>query len=200
MKILTWLIAVSFLVAIPANSEDLPFVTLTDMKGRTIEAQILELNADATGWEVRKRDGTVVLVTSEMLSGESLSVIADEKRRQGTGAPVGAGVSVQALAVKKVEGKYRYFFRISNGMAEPFSGAVKIALQNAMVGVSNGNDTFTASTPMPPGGAALVYLDVNTGPRDVHADASVVGYVYTVTINGDTKAQGSGDIPERLSE
>lgn len=201
-RLLLFLIS-CLLVALRLQAEELPFITLTDDQGRSMEVQILGDSVDKSGWQVKRRDGRIVDVPLLMLSGDSLDSIASEMSRRATGATAGADrslVSVQALTVKRVNGKYRYFFQISNGTPAPFLGNVKIVLQNAMKGISNGQETFNTSVPMPPGGSTTVYLDVNTGPRSVHEDASVVGFSYEVKSDGNPTVEGVGNVSEIVVE
>ena len=195
-----FLVAALFFSAI-LNAEDLPFISLTDANGRTVEVQITGPGVPGKGFPATRRDGRQVHIPLEILSGESIDAIANEMRRQSTGLPVGTTVAVQSLTIKQIDGKFRYFFRISNMTAKPFSGTVKITMQNVMKGVTNGGATaFDTSQAIPAGGATTVYVEKNTGPKAVHADASIIGFHYEVISDGASIANGSGSVPEDVVE
>ncbi len=96
--------------------------------------------------------------------------------------------------VKKVEGKYRYFFDIRNNDDKPFSGEVEIKLHKEN-GSTLGKGDFGATAPIGPGLGDSVHIDVNTGPVPIFAsEAAITNYTYEVVSSSQIVSSGSGDI------
>jgi hypothetical protein len=102
-------------------------------------------------------------------------------------------IVVSSQSVKKIDGKYRYFFNIRNNSKESFAGGVSVDLVNAE-GDSVYDETFTSSQPLLPGGGTSVYIDANTGPTSVHGSYGVQTYSYTAKVGSKVVKTGGGGI------
>ena len=128
-----------------------------------------------------------------------LSLAVPPKRAEDLPAGKPFDVRVKSVIVKRVGGKFRYFFDVRNHDGQPFAGEVKITLLNREPGVTNGDDTFSAAAhPIGPGLGQSVFLDVHTGPASVHGDACVDGFRFVAIVEGKAVAKGEGRISERL--
>lgn len=109
-------------------------------------------------------------------------------------------IVVTSQIVKKVDGKYRYFFDIRNHDFEPFEGDVSITLftdelKNALAG-----DTFSTSQPMEPDLGSSEYIDANTGPVSVHGGSGITKFKYVVKKGEDVVASGDGTITDKFED
>lgn len=103
-------------------------------------------------------------------------------------------IVVTSQTVKRIDGKYRYFFDIRNNDDRSFVGNVDIKLKKAN-GSTLGQGDFEATTPIEPGFGDSVYIDVNTGPRpDFGPDVAITGFSYDVISGSQLVSSGSGDI------
>ena len=109
-------------------------------------------------------------------------------------------IVVTSQIVKKVDGKYRYFFDIRNHDFEPFEGDVSITLftdelKNALVG-----DTFSTNQPMEPDLGSSEYIDANTGPVSVHGGSGITKFKYVVKKGEDVVGSGDGIITDKFED
>ena len=177
------------------------FVTLADDNGRTIQARVIGKSENGEGWTVERKDGRVVVIPFLMLNSESVAIVQAELARVEVGAPADhETVWVTCEAVKSVAGKHRYFFTFRNLGPKPFAGQIKVTLQNAMPGITNGNETFQGDPPLETGLARVGFKDVNTGPRSVHGDASVTSFSFEVIEDGKVIFTGQGSVPAELTQ
>lgn len=103
-------------------------------------------------------------------------------------------IRVESLTVKKVSGKFRYFFQIRNHDSVSFQGDIKISLKKAN-GNSHWNETFsTGSSPIQPNIAKVVYTDAHTGPPSVHGENGYTTFGFEATSRGRDLTRGSGKI------
>lgn len=102
-------------------------------------------------------------------------------------------IVVTSQVVKKVDGKYRYFFDIRNKDMKPFNGAVYIRLYNLQ---NQGGiyDTFETTKGIEPNLGTSVYLDANTAPNPLHGEYSISNFKYEVKVEGVTVTSGDGVI------
>lgn len=164
-------LALIFIAAASAEVHD-----LTSKDGRKIRAEIIPKTRNAIEI-VREDNGKSFILTLDELSPESRKLadsIIDETLPKGFHA--------YSIRVKKVEGKYRYFFLLKNHGPGVWEGKVKITLHNKVEGLTNGSDVFTSKAPIADGGGTTVFIDSRTAPdaAQVHGDAHVAWYSYDV--------------------
>lgn len=109
-------------------------------------------------------------------------------------------IGVTSQTVKVAGKKYRYFFDIRNNDVAAFDGAVTIELTQEKGNVL-GKETFSTKRPIEPGFGDSVYMDLNSGPVPYFdLEYAITGYRYEVLTEGNTVAEGSGEIvvPETL--
>lgn len=107
-------------------------------------------------------------------------------------------IRVTSVIVKKVDGKFRYFFDLRNHDSKPFDGSVKITLKNTRPEITNGRETFDTKSPIQPSNGTSVFFDVNTGPRSIHGDSSVESFEFVATIKKQVVAEGRGEITSKI--
>ncbi len=117
---------------------------------------------------------------------------ADQQTPQVAVEPFNLEVTSQI--VKKVDGKYRYFFDIRNRDTKDFDGEVTINLLK-----SNGNKlgatTIDESKAIEPNRGIARYVDINTGPVPQFAvDLGITKFTYEVKVNGKIAKTGEGTI------
>jgi hypothetical protein len=184
----------------------MPFV---NKDGRAIEGEPIGLTS--TSVKVKRKDGQIFDIPLSNLSEDTCSLLEtrrkqlladiEQKQQHAKAAEIAkefAKVAVTNTIVKKVGGKYRYFFDIRNHSDLPFTGSVRITLLNKMAGVSNGGNTFDATKPIQPGLGTFVFLDAYTGPESVHADASIARFNYEILDANNVVSQSSGSITTTL--
>lgn len=105
-------------------------------------------------------------------------------------------IVVGSQIVKKVEGKYRYFFDIRNNDSTNFEGEVTISIYNGKQESSLGDETFTTQGPIEPGIGKSVYFDINTGPTSQVGEYGIARYTYSVKEGEKVVKTGEGSITQ----
>jgi hypothetical protein len=94
-----------------------------------------------------------------------------------------SNVVVKSLIVKKVDGKFRYFFDIRNNGNEDFIGEVSIYLYNNKQSLELGRDTFKTEYPINPKLGNHVWIEINTGPPFIHGEYGITKFKYEVKVD-----------------
>ena len=103
-----------------------------------------------------------------------------------------ANIVVSSQIVKKVGGKYRYFFDIRNKDKASFNGKVVISLYNENQASALGKETFETSASIEPGMGNFVFLEINTGPKASFGEYGIASFKYEVEASdGGTNSGGS---------
>lgn len=106
-------------------------------------------------------------------------------------------ISVTNQIVKKVDGKYRYFFDIRNSDSKDFHGEVTINLFNNQ-GNRLGAETFKLDNPLQPGLGFSRYIEINTAPQAIHDEYGITRFTYQAKVNGEIVESGEGSITNEL--
>jgi hypothetical protein len=109
-------------------------------------------------------------------------------------------IEVKSDIVKKVDGKYRYFFDIRNNDSKSFEGTVTIALFTSESKNPLAGDTFSTKSPIESNLGTSVYTDAHTGPVSVHGANGMVKFVYTVKKDDKVVNSGEGQITDKLED
>ncbi len=109
-------------------------------------------------------------------------------------------VVVTSQIVKKVNGKYRYFFDIRNKDTKPFEGSVSISLFTAELPNAIAGDTFNTKQAIEPDLGTSVYTEANTGPTSVHGADGITKFKYTVRKGNDIVNSGEGEITTKFED
>jgi hypothetical protein len=107
-------------------------------------------------------------------------------------------IDVTSQIVKKVSGKYRYFFDIRNNDSKDFSGSVHITLYNEKQSSPLGEDTFDTTAPIAPKMGSSVNFDINTGTVSEHGEFGITKYKYEVKVDNKVVKSGEGKISDKL--
>lgn len=107
---------------------------------------------------------------------------------------------VASQIVKRVNGKYRYFFDIRNKDTEPFKGSVTISLYTDDLKNPIAGDTFTTSKAIAPGLGDSVYTDAFTGPPSAHGANGISKFKYIVKVGEAVVNTGEGIITKKFEE
>jgi hypothetical protein len=183
MKSLLFLACSSLLSAFPSE--------LFDIDGRKVIAEIISQQGQSV--LIQTIDGKQHAVPfarfnkeTQELIGNRLAEIAKAKALETAKieAAKPKGMVLTNTIVKQVDGKFRYFFDFRNHDDKPWTGSVEVVLLNKMPGVTNGKEVFKVTSDIDPKLGNFFYMEAHTGPEAVHANASVVGFSYTV-INAD---------------
>lgn len=109
-------------------------------------------------------------------------------------------IEVTSQIVKKVDGKYRYFFDVRNNDVKDFQGSVTINLFNDKQKTALGRETFTTNRPIEPNLGNSVNFDINSGPINQHGEYGITKYSYTVEVNGTEVNSGEGTITDKFED
>lgn len=109
-------------------------------------------------------------------------------------------IEVTNQIVKKIDGKFRYFFDIRNKDAKPFQGSVKIDLFTNNQTTPIAGDTFDTTKPIETGLGSVVFTDAHTGPRSTHGAYAITKFKYTVKQGDKVVKTGEGVINEELED
>ncbi len=109
-------------------------------------------------------------------------------------------VVVTSQIVKKVDGKYRYFFDIRNKDNKNFEGEVSISLFNELSDKPLGGDTFKTNKAIEPEIGTSQYIDIYTAPTEIHGVNGISKFKYFVKKDGQTINQGDGKISEKYED
>lgn len=107
-------------------------------------------------------------------------------------------IIVTSQIVKKVDGKYRYFFDIRNKDTKDFEGSVSITVYNDLQSSALGGDTFKTNKPIEPKLGTSVYFDINTGPTSVHGENGITKFRYVVKKDDQIINEGEDVISSKL--
>ncbi len=97
--------------------------------------------------------------------------------------PHKSNVVVKSLIVKKVDGKFRYFFDIRNNGTEDFNGEVSIYLYNNKQSLELGRDTFKTEYPINPKLGNYVWIEINTGTPLIHGEFGITKFKYEIKVD-----------------
>ena len=109
-------------------------------------------------------------------------------------------VTVSSQMVKKVDGKYRYLFDISNHDSKGFKGSATISLYNNKQQTPLGQDTFDMAQPLQPNLGSVVYFDIDIGPVSQQGAYGITYFKYTIIINGQEVNAGQGQITDNYED
>lgn len=109
-------------------------------------------------------------------------------------------IVVTSQIVKKVDGKYRYFFDIRNHDSKPFEGNVTISLFTDELKDPLAGDTFNTTKAIKPELGTSVYADANTGPTSVHGANGITKFKFTVKQGESVVNNGEGIISEQYED
>ncbi|MCC7356749.1 MAG: hypothetical protein IT410_04040 [Candidatus Doudnabacteria bacterium] len=107
-------------------------------------------------------------------------------------------IEVTSQIVKKVDGKYRYFFDIRNKDTKNFEGAVTINLLRAN-NSRLGSDTFTTTRAIEPNLGFAQYIEINSGPMPMFdSESAITKFTYEVKIDKKSVKSGEGVITDKF--
>lgn len=109
-------------------------------------------------------------------------------------------VEVTSQIVKKVDGKYRYFFDIRNNDTKNFEGDVSITLFNELQKNPLGGDTFSTTRAIEPTLGTSQYIDIYTGPVSIHGGNGITKFKFVVKKNGEIVNEGEGQITTKYED
>lgn len=109
-------------------------------------------------------------------------------------------IVVTSQIVKKVDGKYRYFFDIRNHDVKPFKGTVSIKIFNQKLKNELAGSGFNTQSPIDPGLGDSVYIEAFTGPTSIHGGNGLSRFEYTVISNGKEVDRGNGIISDEYED
>jgi len=103
------------------------------------------------------------------------------------------------LNVKKVGGKFRYFFEVRNRASEPFEEEIEIRLKKAN-GDSVWDETFRTgrSAIIHPNVGKVVYTDAYTCPASAHGESGITNFQFEVKSVGRSGKVGRGQIQQQI--
>ena len=109
-------------------------------------------------------------------------------------------IVVTSQIVKKVDGKYRYFFDIRNKDTKSFEGSVSIALFTNELKNPIAGDAFNTTKAIEPELGTSVNTDANTGPQSIHGANGITKFTYTVKKGNDIVRTGEGMITDKFED
>lgn len=166
--LLTLLLLVLYSHAVP--------VEIFDIEGRKIIVEIISF--DGKNATVKRDDDKEFVIPVEKLRKESIDLIAKKFAQIQAAKP--SGMVLSNTIIKQVGGKFRYFFDLRNHGAAPWQGSVEVTLHNTLKGVTNAEEVFEINQPIDPKLGKFFFIEIHTGPRSVHGDASVKAFSYVL--------------------
>lgn len=118
--------------------------------------------------------------------------------KEGT-ATESFNIAVTSQIIKKVDGKYRYFFDIRNNDTKDFNGSVTIQLVTAE-GRKISKETFNTNKAISPGLGTSQYIDANTGPVSTHGESGYAKFTYEVKVGSDVVKTGEGALSNQYED
>lgn len=128
---------------------------------------------------------------------QAASVVQTEEQKQAAAEPF--NIEVTSQIVKKVDGKYRYFFDIRNKDTKDFEGAVTIKLINGE-GKGISEETFNTNKPISPTLGTSQYIQASTGTAKIHGSNGYAKFTYTAKQNNQVVKTGEGTISEAYED
>jgi hypothetical protein len=122
----------------------------------------------------------------------------EKRQSETTNVLPGLDIAVTSLSVKKVDGKFRYFFQIRNDDSEPFDGEITIYLKREDGGTT-WFETFSADKPLKPNKATFGYTDANTGPTEEYGEFKITNFEFELESKGRAATKGRGKIPQDIT-
>lgn len=110
----------------------------------------------------------------------------------------GLKIDITSQVVKKINGKYRYFFDIRNNDTKNFMGNVTISLYNDKQESPLGKDTFTTNLTIEPKLGNSVSIDINSGPVSQHGEYGITKFKFVVQSDGIEVNRGEGVISDKF--
>ena len=147
---------------------------------------------------------TVVWIFISAITGNAKSKPTENKNEvaKATATPTVQAepfnIEVTSQIVKKVNGKYRYFFDVRNKDSKPFEGSVKISIYKANAKSALAGDTFSTNRPIEPTLGNSVFTDANTGPVSEMGEYGLTDFKYEVIINKQVVKTGEGKITDKF--
>lgn len=130
--------------------------------------------------------------SKDQLSADEVSPTVSQKIRPQ--------IEVTSVIVKDIGKKYRYFFDIRNKGKSPFAGSVTISFyilgRELEVGAFNTDELNGGQ--LEPGLGMSRYIDMNTGPEEVHGEFGISKFSYKVFVEGEELGAGQGNITSKL--
>ncbi len=151
-------------------------IEIFDIEGRKIIVEIISF--DGKKATVKREDDKEFTIPVERLRKDSIDLIATKLAKMEAEKP--SGMVLTNTIIKQVGGKFRYFFDLRNQGTAPWQGSVEVTLHNTMKGVTNAEEVFEIDQPIDPKLGKFFYIEIHTGPRSVHADASVKAFSYVL--------------------
>ncbi len=132
----------------------------------------------------------------------SENVTASSPTPTPTPAPTPAPheIVVTSLIIKKVDGKYRYFFDVRNKDTKDFSGEVEVTVLNDDNNPLSSVTYNTQHRNIEPEFGGSFYIEAHTGPKSVHGEVGVSKYKFTAKIDGKTVKSGEGTISDKYED
>ncbi|GDX36740.1 hypothetical protein LBMAG18_12510 [Alphaproteobacteria bacterium] len=109
-------------------------------------------------------------------------------------------IIVKSLIVKKIDGKFRYFFDIRNNGTEDFNGEVSIYLYNNKQSLELGRNTFITKYPINPELGNHVWIEINTGTPLEHGEYGITKFKYEVKFNNIIIKSEEGVITKKYED
>jgi len=108
-------------------------------------------------------------------------------------------LSLQCLGAKEENGKYRWFFNVTNKGAKPFLGSFKITMLNLTEPIESGWEVFVSKGKpgIAPGAWTRVSLISHNAPESVHGDYGIGGFRCDLT-DGEGDPIG-GSITQKIT-
>lgn len=154
----------------------------TDKEEETLNTSKKEQNKEAKETTAPKKEETKQEETKKEEAGEPFEVLVTNQ------------------IVKKVDGKYRYFFDIRNKDKKDFNGSVSITLHNNMQQSPLGGENFKANSPISPDLGTSVYLEINTGTPSAHGEYGITKFKYEARIDDKIVKSGEGAITDKIED
>lgn len=174
-----------------------------------------EANQSSKLWKYVKRIAKgltifiVVLIVAavwQSMNEQQAVVKPEQNTKQEDSAPVAEtpvepfNMEVSSQIVKKVDGKYRYFFDIRNKDTKSFDGKITINLLKSN-GNKLGSTTIDESRAIEPNLGIARYIDINTGPIPAFdAESAITKFTYEVKVDNKVVKTGEGVISDKFED
>ena len=128
-------------------------------------------------------------IAREKAREDSLNIIARQKEIEDKKT----SIVVTSMIVKKIDGKFKYWFDIRNKGKKPFDGIVRIWCITDDES-SEFDESFKTNRPIEPKLGTPQFIELNTGITSFHGANGISKFRFEVIVNDEVVQTGSGRI------
>lgn len=134
-------------------------------------------------------------IAREKAREDSLYTVARQKKVEAKRT----SIIVTSMIVKRINGKFKYWFDIRNEGKKPFNGIIKIWCITDD-GSSEFDESFKTNRPIEPKLGTPQYIELNTGITSIHGANGISKFRFEVIVDDEVVQSGNGRITEDFED